>query len=294
MGKVKNRDFWESGTKNSIAFNHYYRRLTELSISMFEWKNLPDTIDERYMELVLFGDGYCVFFRDEAIGELAMRCMIGGVMNIYSIPTQRVAFANNNYHRELTEDNSVLIFNNMLHTNCVNDISMFADRLGKLDRIIDINANAQKTPILITCPESQRLTMKNMYMKYDGNQPFIFGDNNLNPNGFKVLNTEAPYLCRDLYELKTQYWNEALTYLGISNINSQKRERMITDEVARNQGGTVASRYSRLEMRRKACREINKMFNLDIWCDYREDFQLFDDNNNTVVQEPNSDGEGVK
>ena len=95
-----------------------------------------------------------------------------------------------------------------------------------------------------------------------------------------------------LYQLKTQLWNEALTYLGISNVNVQKKERLITDEVMRNQGGTIASRYSRLESRRQACYEINKKFGLDIWCDYREDYQSIDPTNDTINGEPNSDGEG--
>lgn len=154
---------------------------------------------------------------------------------------------------------------------------MFARRLYELDRAIDVNAKAQKTPVLIQCDDDQRLTMLNLYQQYDGNQPYIFGNSKLNTKGLTVLKTDAPYVCDKLYELKTQYWNEALTYLGISNINTQKKERMITDEVTRNQGGTVASRYSRLESRREACRKINEMFGLDIWCDYREDFQLLDE-----------------
>ena len=48
---------------------------------------------------------------------------------------------------------------------------------------------------------------------------------------------------------------------------------MITDEVNRLQGGTIASRYSRLQARRQACEEINRMFDLDIWVNYREDFE---------------------
>ena len=76
-----------------------------------------------------------------------------------------------------------------------------------------------------------------------------------------------------LTELKSQVWNEALTYLGISNVNIQKKERLITDEVARTQGGTIASRYSRLESRRQAAEKINDMFGLDITVDFREDFQ---------------------
>ena len=64
-----------------------------------------------------------------------------------------------------------------------------------------------------------------------------------------------------------------LTFLGISNLNVQKKERLITDETIRSQGGTIASRYSRLNARRQACEEINKMFGLDIWVDYREDYR---------------------
>ena len=147
-----------------------------------------------------------------------------------------------------------------------------------MDRAIDININAQKTPVLIQCTEQQRLTMVNLYQKYDGNEPFIFGDSNLDLNGFKVLRTDAPFVADKIRQEKTQTWNEALTYLGISNTNVTKKERLISDEVIRSQGGTIASRYSRLEMRRQACREINNMFpELNIWCDYRDDFREADD-----------------
>lgn len=120
----------------------------------------------------------------------------------------------------------------------------------------------------------------------------IKGDRGLNPNSMTVLKTDAPYVADKLYQLKTQIWNEALTYLGISNVNISKKERLITDEVMRNQGGTIASRYSRLEARRMACKEINKMFGLNIWCDYREDYQEIDADNDTITGDPNSDGEG--
>ena len=269
MAKVKNRQFWESANMNNYTFMQYYNRLTELSISMFEWKNLPETVDPRFLELVLFSDGMSVFFYDEVLGFLALRTMIGGHLDIYQIPTIRTAYASNGYNQVLDESNSVIIFNNMLHTNSLLDVEQFAKRLYNLDRVIDVNANAQKTPILISCDEQQRLTLKNLYMQYDGNQPVIFGDRNLNPNSLKVLTTGAPYVADKIYTLKTQIWNEALTYLGISNVNTQKKERMITDEVARNQGGTIASRYSRLNARRQACEQINEMFGLNISVDYR-------------------------
>lgn len=273
MARKRDLQFCESAYLNNRTYLQYYNRLTELAVSMFEWKNLPKTVDQRFLEMCLFSDGMCVFFKDEVLGYLSLQCMISGKLNVYRIPMGRRAYATNGYQRELDGTNSVIIFNNYLHTNSMLDIEMFSKRLYNLDRAIDVNANAQKTPVLIQCDESQRLTMKNLYKQYEGNEPFIFGSKGLDANGLKVLQTGAPYVADKLYELKTQVWNEALTYLGISNINVVKKERMITDEVSRNQGGTVASRYSRLESRRQACNQINEMFGLNVWVDYREDFQ---------------------
>lgn len=285
MGRKRDLQFCESAYMNNRTYMQYYNRLTELALSMFEWKNLPETVDPRFLEMCLFSDGMCVFFQDEVLGYLSLQCMIGGNLNVYRIPNERRAYATNGYNRDLDGTNSVIIFNNYLHTNSMLDVEMFSKRLYNLDRAIDVNANAQKTPVLIQCDESQRLTMKNLYKQYEGNEPFIFGSKGLDANGLKVLQTGAPYVADKLYELKTQLWNEALTYLGISNINTVKKERMITDEVTRNQGGVVASRYSRLESRRQACRQINEMFGLDIWVDYREDFQDIQEQKNENEEE---------
>ena len=274
MAVVKGREFWQSASFNNATFMQYYNRLVELAISMFEWKNLPETIDQRFLELALFGDGMAVFFEDKEIGYLALRTMIGGRLNLYNIPTDRRAYASNGYNMPLTQDDSVIIWNNLMHTNSVLEVSNFSKRLWDLDRTIDVNAKAQKTPILIRCEESQRLTLKNLYKQYSGNEPVIYADKGLAAKPIDVLNTDAPYVCDKLYELKTQIWNEALTYLGISNVSYQKKERLLQDEVQRNMGGTIASRYSRLEARRQAANEINKMFGLNIDVNFREDFSL--------------------
>ena len=265
--------FWQSARRNNATYLQYYMRLAELAMSMFEWKNLPDTVDARFLELTLFEDGQIVFFKDEELGYLCLQCAVNGGFNVYRIPTNRRAYAVNGYQKNLTENDSVIIYNNFLRTNSMLDVRNFAERLYNIDRAIDVNINAQKTPILIKCDEQQRLTMLNTYQQYDGNQPVIFGDKALNTNAFQVLNTGAPLVADKLYVLKTQLWNECLTYLGISNINVQKKERLITDEVTRNQGGTIASRYARLESRRQACDQINRMFGLNVSCDYREDYR---------------------
>ena len=265
--------FWQSARRNNATYLQYYMHLAELAMSMFEWKNLPDTVDARFLELTLFEDGQIVFFKDEELGYLCLQCAVNGGFNVYRIPTNRRAYAVNGYQKNLTENDSVIIYNNFLRTNSMLDVRNFAERLYNIDRAIDVNINAQKTPILIKCDEQQRLTMLNTYQQYDGNQPVIFGDKALHTNAFQVLNTGAPLVADKLYTLKTQLWNECLTYLGISNINVQKKERLITDEVTRNQGGTIASRYARLEARRQACDQINRMFGLNVSCDYREDYR---------------------
>ena len=278
MGRRKHDIFDESMVLNNLTYRQYLNRLTELAISMFEWKNLPDTVDARYLELHLFETGCMVYFKDDVIGDLCLDCVVNGRLDVYGNPLLRRAYSGyNNYQKLLSYKDSVIIWNNYLHSNSVLDIEMFARRLYNIDRIIDINANAQKTPVLVQGNEKQRLTLLNLYKEYDGNAPFIFGDKNLDINALKALSTNAPYVCDKLYQLKTQIWNEALTYLGISNINIQKKERLITDEVTRNQGGTIASRYSRLESRRQAVEKINDMFGTNIEVNYREDFQQVGD-----------------
>ena len=274
-----NRLFGESAVMNNATYIQYFNRLVELSVSVFEWQGLPETIDPRYLELHLFQNGSVVYFRDEVMGDLCLDCIANGQFDVYGNPISRRAYSSyNQYQKTLNESDSVIIWNNYLRQPSVLDVKMFAKRLYNLDRIIDVNANAQKTPVLVQGTEKQRLTLVNLYKEFDGNAPFIFGDKNLDLNSLRAISTNAPYVADKLYQLKTQIWNEALTYLGISNLNIQKKERMITDEVQRNQGGTIASRYSRLEARREAVDKINRMFGTDISVDYREDFQITNEN----------------
>ena len=123
-----------------------------------------------------------------------------------------------------------------------------------------------------------------MYKKYDGNAPVIYGDNALDTNNISILNTEAPYICDRIYELKTQLWNECLTMLGISNVSYQKKERLISDEVTRSQGGTIANRYSRLNTRKQACKQINAMFDLNVDCNFRKDVMLNELENDDITE----------
>lgn len=275
MGKRRVKTpFDDSAIKNNQSFNHYYQRLTEIAVSMFEWKNLPKTIDERFLEMTLFTQGKAIFFKDEELdGYLALYCAASGPFNIYNIPINRRAYASNGYNNgNLNDKNSVIIYNNYVRTNTMQGVEWFADRLWNLDRVIDVNTNAQKTPMLLLCDEKQLLTMKNVYQKIDGNQPAIFAGKNFDMDSIKAVTTGAPYVADRIYALKMQIWDEAMTYLGVSNMGYEKKERMFTREVNATQGGVIANRHSRLEMRRQACEQINEMFGLNIECNYRDEF----------------------
>lgn len=294
MSKNRNKNkrmFWESEVLNNRTYQQYYHRLTELSVVMFDWVNMPDTIDLRFLELTLFRYGKAVIFEDEELGWLALPVANHGGFDVYGVPTKRRAFASNGYTRELDETNSVIVYNNYLHSDSMLDVEMFARRLYEYDRTIDVNIKAQKTPVVVRCSETQRTSLLALYRKYEGNEPFIFGDTSLDMNAFTVLKTDAPFIADKVRMEKNQTWNEALTYLGIANTNTTKKERLVTDEVIRSQGGVIASRYSRLEMRRQACRELAKLWPDtfgNVECNYRDDFREADDE--TMITGDSGDG----
>lgn len=273
MGRRKT-EFGESASTNVRTYDMFFQRLMELAINSFQWINLPDTIDPRFLELVLFEQGQAIFFRDEVIGYLALMCTATAPFDVYNVPMRRRAYSSNNgYQKDLTIQDSVIIYNNYLRTNGFLELTQYARRLCEIQRTIDVNVVAQKTPLLLQCSENQRLTLKNVYMQYSGNQPAIFGEKNLLPDSVKVLNTQAPYVADKLQILKRQVWNEALTFLGIENANTEKKERLVSDEVNSNLGSVYAQRMARLNARKDACEKINRMFGLNIDVRYNSTFE---------------------
>lgn len=270
MGKRKTQ-FAESLALNTMTYDLYLELLTQIAVSQFEWRNLPSTVDPRFLELTLFNDGQAVFFADDVMGYLGLQCLIKGALNVYRIPVDRQAYAVNGYRKNLTDADSVIIYNNYMHTNSVNLAKLYARKLYDIDRAIDINVRGQKTPVGLQCDEKQRLSVINAYKDYDGNQPVLFLDKSFDLNSLKTIRTDVPFVSDKLYEIKTKIWNEALTYLGVVNVTEQKKERMIVDEVQRSLGGTIASRFTRLGMRQEACKQINEMFGLNISVTYRYD-----------------------
>lgn len=270
---------------NEDTFLDYFYKLENIAISMFEWGNIPATVDERFLEKTLIERGVAVWFEDEIIGHLALNVTWSGPLNVYNIPIKRKAYATNGYNRYLTAEDSVLIYNNFMHTPLLNMIILYSQRLAEIERAIDVNVKAQKTPIAISAEESQVLTMKTLYRQYDGNEPVIFGTKGIDLKEIQVINPEAPFVADRLNFLKRQYWNEAIGFFGVENTGFEKKEQVQRQEILSSLGGVMASRYVMLNARRQAAEQINKKFGLDLKVNFRQPLSIFNPNMDVTTME---------
>lgn len=263
-------DFLSTQQINTATYNMYLNRLCDIAISSFNWIDLPSTVDERYLEMLLLTEGKCIFFQDEVLGYIVTSFSDGGNLNIYNQPVKRVANANNGYHNEsLDENNSVIIYNDYMHTVIYPTLEMYAWRLYNITRTIDININSQKTPVTILCDEKNKLSLENLYMQYDGNKPVIYGNKNLDLTNIKVLNTGSPMIATQCYDILHKIWNDAMMFLGYTPV-SDKRERIITAEAQQTYASTSSNYFSRLSARKQGCKYINDVFGLDVDVNFRQ------------------------
>lgn len=269
------------------TYNQYVNRFINLALSRFEWVNLPKSCDERYLEMTLLSDLKAVFFKDTDLPDgnnlLSLSIADTNRFDVYGNPITFSAYSRyTGYRNELNLDNAVIIYDNLSRLPILPILQQYALRIYNIDRIIDVNANNQKTPWLIRTTNETRLSMKNIMEKIDMNEGSIVVDKSLDPESIKVLRTDTPFVSDKLYDLKSKLWNEALTVLGIANVAQAKKERLISAEVNYSMGGTIASRFSYLESRKQACKKINDMFGLDIDVKFREiDIDTSTELNNT-------------
>lgn len=276
----KNRKFNESLVNNTDTYFMFLNTLTNIATSMFKWINLPPSVDERFLELTLFTDGLACFIQDPDIDiipektYLTLQCTYGMNLNVYGNPQNFIAWGLNSYHKEVAINDGVIIYNNFSRTNTLSVMQQFAERLYEIQRAIDVNVKQQKTPRIILCDESQRITLKNLMKEYDGNIPFIFGEKFLaNEIGhLSSIDNSVPYLSDKLQALKRQVFNEALTYLGVENDSSEKKERLVAGEITSNLGGVDAQRYVGLASRQQACEKINQIFGLNVSVEYKQSY----------------------
>ena len=276
-----NYKFTDSLVVNNATYIDYLERFKRIALSMFEWVNLPKSMNARWLERCLYYNGQVALLKDKDYGFINTNCSSAGFINIYGLPTKlncysfeyqsiRKLYTGLNptltdKQREAKETQEcVLVLNNWEGIPTCQTMELFAYRLYEAQRTCDVNIIAQKTPVMIIVDEKQRLLMENLYNQYNGNQPFIFGDKDqLSADGLlKAISTQAPYVADKITDYKKEIWNEALTYLGINNIMVDKKERLITDEANSNNELINLNLQSFLAPRLEACRQFNEKFGL--------------------------------
>lgn len=285
MEKIKQNDV--AMITNDETYIDYLNRLKLIAISLFTWRGLDDIAGygaSRFMELNLFEYGKSCFYKDDTKGYMVLRANPNDKYNIYMLPEKIMAWSLG-YNKTIDFDDLVYVMNNDLQLPTSQTINLIAYRLYETERTIDTNLIAMKTPILIEGDTKTILTLKNVYMQYSGNTPFIFGNKQFDiSNKLNVLKTDAPYLIDKLELHKHELWEEALTYLGINNANTDKKERLITDEV--NSNNDLINFYLNCfyKTRKEACDMINEKYGLDIKIELnKEVLKLINENKGDIM-----------
>ena len=303
-----NYKFIDSAILNDSTYLDYLERFKKVALSIFEWVNLPSTMNARWLEMCLFYKGQASILKDEKFGIINTNCCSNGEVNIYGLPTKLNCYSyefqkdrnlfikkNNDIEdQELKE--CILVQNNFESIPTCGTLELFAYRLYEAQRTCDTNVKGQKFPIMVVCEESQRLMIENLYNQYDGNQPFIYGDKQqLNPEMLKAVNTSSPIVFDKLTDYKKEIWNEALTFLGINNIMVDKKERLITGEANANNELINLNLQSYLIPRQEACKKFNELFGFtgtekEISVRVRSDLYNIIKNEESIVSDYNKDG----
>lgn len=248
-----------------------YNRFLNLALNRFTWSNLPAGITSRKLEEFLIRHGKVACFKDEEKGIYILPCYGEADINVYGeYDSYRIQSSNGKLNPKVSSDDCIIIRNNSTGSNDNDDLLLFAERINEVEQTMDINLFQQNTPYMILCDEKERLTFKNIVLQVKQFKYVIFGRKGLSINSSDVLNTKADYLIDRLQNQKRELMNELLTFLGINNANTDKKERLIVDEVNANNDFILVNIDHMFDERKLACDEINKKFNLNIEVKKRE------------------------
>ena len=246
-------------------YNRLMRHYQTLALNRFKWENLPNGIESRYIEMMLYDNGECAFFEHPDLGFCVLRSNPRENLNVYGEPT-KLTLSGFNEHRTVMMDDCVRIINNDLATPTSLHIMHYARRMAEIDDIIMQNLRQQRVPYLFATDDNNQYTMKTLYDQIYQGEPAIFVDKTMlngNSQNIMLIPTEAPYLVDKLQIQKQEMERELLTFLGINN-TLEKKERLLTDETnANNQFIQMCSDVD-FKTRQKACEDINQKFGLNI------------------------------
>lgn len=281
-------NFRESVFDKHEAFELWFNKLYRLAIASIKIEGLPDEILQFDVLRQLIDNGKCVFYYDpDAEKYFCLPFVNNGLYNVYERPTSYRAIGYGGFQFDnLNESNSVIIWADYKDYPILRNIFKYAERLAEIELTMLLNVDKQKMPYFISCPDNQRLTFINLMKSVTGNERVIYGNKDIDLNNVQVVRTDAPFMADKLYQLLINCYNEFLTYLGISNVSFEKRERVNSEEVSRMMGGTFINRQARLLPLNECAERINKMYGLNIQFYFNEVEDVdFDDNQNGDYEE---------
>lgn len=286
--------------RNHYFFHDYYSRLKNIALSIFKWEGLPDSCNGRFLEDTLYHYGVAGFAKDPEMDYMTLKATQSGQLNVYNEPLSYTLYGTG-YNRIYDKDDMVLIRNNPIEKSTDSTIIIYAEKLAVIDLAIQVNINAQKTPVLIRCDEKTRASLEAIYEQYEGNKPVIFGSKSLQDKPLEVLATGAPFVSDKLRQEKSAVWNECLEFLGINtNPADKKKERLVVSEVESNNEQIDIQIATMFASRQRAAKMINEKYGLNVECKLRvEEFKTLWDYNvrlhgevpNTAVREAVANGE---
>ena len=268
---------------NYNTYMLYRREMVSLAENVFEFKNLPTFIDVAYLNSTLLKQGSIAFFKDDVLGVIALPYDVIGSLDIYGRPKQIMARAfNGRYFRKLNEGEFVIMYDNNGRYSLYLDILQMAERISMNKRTIDINIVHQRTPRIWKTSQDKKKTLEDMINNIDGMEETIATYDSIDIDDMNVVLAPAPYVADKIDLHLDKEWAEFYRLIGIANLTEQKRERLIRDEMSASLGGTIASRFSRFEPRKRAIDEINERWGLNIEVSY------YDGEPTTIKEEDNN------
>lgn len=253
----------EAAYLNSIQGINTYKMFNDIMLSRFKYENLPETCNERALEITLCYYGYALFFEDENLGLIHTPCNLQGPFNIYYESINRDAYSYA-YHARRTIDDSVLIRCNKTmigdYVNLVNYIPKIVNAI----RSVDVHTNTIKKPFMIVASEKELPSVKRALNAIDDNESAVVGSKLGNPDSFQVLSLVQNSFLSEMWGNVKNYYQQLYTALGVVNTYSQKKERLVVSESVGEENSIRHILESELSCREEAIYNVNKMFGTNI------------------------------
>lgn len=276
--------FWSKGKSsaahhmNILTHNNWFERLKLIYVSIFQWENLPDGIESDWIEAQLFERGQVAWFKTDSRKSpvntnLCLPFETSGRVNIYGQPKKIIARGKTSDEFNVKFGEFIPIKSNVSAYAPKETAILYAYRLATVERTLDVNISNQKSPFVFKGTKDQQLSVMNFMQGFDDNETFFIVDEDFSPvdaKRFDIFNTNAPYVADKLMLYKHDILNEWLTFCGLSNANTDKKERLIVDEVNANNEEVKIGISTGLQMRKKAAEDINEMFGLNIKVNERD------------------------